>query len=137
MANVAKNTWAVWTSTGRTACHLRLRLTPRGAGRTPVGSPRAERLVDPRADRSRIVDAAWVRTHEGSVVLADVGGISTAGPGAAYEAAHLPGAVFVDIEADLSSPGHPTDGRHPLPAPEQFAGAMGRLGLAGRRRRRL
>jgi thiosulfate/3-mercaptopyruvate sulfurtransferase len=78
-----------------------------------------------------IVDAAWVRAHEGSVVLADVRWYLDGRSGrAAYEAGHLPGAVFVDIEADLSSPGHPTDGRHPLPAPEHFADAMGRLGLA-------
>jgi len=33
----------------------------------------------------------------------------------AYRAGHLPGAVFVDMEAELASHGAPTDGRHPLP----------------------
>jgi thiosulfate/3-mercaptopyruvate sulfurtransferase len=49
---------------------------------------------------------------------------------AAYEAGHLPGAVFVDLDAALS--GHdldPTDGRHPLPDPDDFAAAMGALGI--------
>lgn len=34
---------------------------------------------------------------------------------AAYEAEHLPQAVYVDLEAELSAHGKPTDGRHPLP----------------------
>ena len=34
----------------------------------------------------------------------------------AYLEGHLPGAVFVDLEADLSSHGPPEEGRHPLPA---------------------
>lgn len=42
---------------------------------------------------------------------------------------HVPGAVFVDVDHDLSTPGAPTDGRHPLPSPEEFARAMSRLGI--------
>jgi thiosulfate/3-mercaptopyruvate sulfurtransferase len=48
----------------------------------------------------------------------------------AYEAGHLPDAVFVDLERDLT--GHDlgaTEGRHPLPTPEAFALAMGALGI--------
>ncbi len=49
---------------------------------------------------------------------------------AAYEAGHLPGAVFVDLERDLSTPAEvPTSGRHPLPGPEAFAAAMSSLGI--------
>jgi thiosulfate/3-mercaptopyruvate sulfurtransferase len=49
---------------------------------------------------------------------------------AAYEAGHLPGAVFVDLERDLSTPTKPaTAGRHPLPAPDSFAAAMSSLGI--------
>lgn len=33
----------------------------------------------------------------------------------AYLAAHLPGAVYVDLERELSRVGHPEDGRYPLP----------------------
>jgi thiosulfate/3-mercaptopyruvate sulfurtransferase len=48
---------------------------------------------------------------------------------AAYQAGHIPGAVFVDLEADLSA--EPGDGgRHPLPSPERFAAAMAAHGIA-------
>jgi len=44
-----------------------------------------------------------------------------------YAAGHIPGAVFVDLAADLSSDDGP--GRHPLPPRDVFAGTMGRLGF--------
>lgn len=34
----------------------------------------------------------------------------------AYLAAHIPGAVYVDLEHDLSRAGHPEEGRFPLPS---------------------
>ena len=46
-----------------------------------------------------------------------------------YRAGHIPGAVFVDVDSDLSTPGEPIDGRHPLPTPEVFARAMEQLGI--------
>ena len=46
----------------------------------------------------------------------------------AYREAHIPGAAFLDVERDLSSPPGP-NGRHPLPAPERFAEAAGRAGI--------
>ena len=46
-----------------------------------------------------------------------------------YAAGHLPGAVFVDLEADLADP--PGDGgRHPLPSPGRFEDAMARAGVS-------
>lgn len=49
---------------------------------------------------------------------------------AAYETAHLPGAVWVDLEGQLSGHDRPaTEGRHPFPAPAAFAAAMGSLGI--------
>lgn len=45
-----------------------------------------------------------------------------------YEEGHIPGAVFVDLDADLSArPG--LAGRHPLPRPEEFGKTLGRLGI--------
>ena len=45
-----------------------------------------------------------------------------------YLAGHIPGASFLDVDADLSAP--PGErGRHPLPAPEDFAAAAGRAGI--------
>ena len=44
-----------------------------------------------------------------------------------YAEAHLPGAVFVDLDRDLAAP--PGPGRHPLPSPVEFAGRMAELGV--------
>jgi len=52
---------------------------------------------------------------------------------AAYREAHIPGAVYLHLERDLSAPAGPTGGRHPLPSPEDFGRTMRRIGLdAGR-----
>lgn len=48
---------------------------------------------------------------------------------AAYDAGHVPGAVFVDLDAQLAAHGDPSAGRHPLPDPAEFARAMGALGV--------
>lgn len=45
-----------------------------------------------------------------------------------YEAGHIPGAVFVDLDADLAAPPG-IDGRHPLPDVADFARTLGRLGI--------
>ncbi|MFI2351181.1 sulfurtransferase [Streptomyces sp. NPDC019443] len=46
-----------------------------------------------------------------------------------YEAGHIPGAVFVDLDAELAGP--PGDGgRHPLPDPETFGAVMRRAGVS-------
>lgn len=49
----------------------------------------------------------------------------------AFERGHLPGAVFVSLDDDLSAPASQPGGRHPFPTPAAFATAMGRLGYAG------
>jgi thiosulfate/3-mercaptopyruvate sulfurtransferase len=54
-------------------------------------------------------------------------------PGAdAYRAGHLPGAVFIDLDRDLSAASGP-GGRHPLPAAGAFQAAMRRAGVSGGR----
>ncbi|PZU44193.1 MAG: sulfurtransferase [Microbacterium sp.] len=47
----------------------------------------------------------------------------------AYLMGHIPGAVFVDLEADLAGHGAPTDGRHPLPTAAAFQAAARRWGI--------
>jgi thiosulfate/3-mercaptopyruvate sulfurtransferase len=77
------------------------------------------------------VDAEFVRTHP-DAVLADVRWYLDGRDGrAAFEAGHIPGAVWVDLDHQLA--GHdqpPTEGRHPFPTPADFATAMGSLGIA-------
>ncbi|GHB00710.1 sulfurtransferase [Streptomyces termitum] len=46
----------------------------------------------------------------------------------AYEAGHLPGAVYVDLDAELAGPPG-AGGRHPLPDPDAFGAAMRRAGV--------
>jgi thiosulfate/3-mercaptopyruvate sulfurtransferase len=45
-----------------------------------------------------------------------------------YDAGHIPGASFLDVERELSAPPGP-EGRHPLPSEEDFAAAAGRAGI--------
>jgi thiosulfate/3-mercaptopyruvate sulfurtransferase len=74
----------------------------------------------------RLLDVRWpVPWPAGHVIV---------GPGPAdpdgYRAGHLPGAVFVDLDADLAGPpGDGSRGRHPLPDPAAFTAAMRRLGV--------
>ena len=46
-----------------------------------------------------------------------------------YEAGHIPGASFLDVEQDLSDLSIEGAGRHPLPSAEAFADAAGRAGI--------
>ncbi|WP_435178694.1 sulfurtransferase [Actinacidiphila sp. bgisy145] len=95
-----------------------------------------------------VVPAAWVRERtaatpdtasdgtpgpasDGALVLADVRWYLDGRSGRdAYLAGHLPGAVWVDVDTDLAAPGTAAGGRHPLPAAEEFAARLGRLGIA-------
>ena len=82
--------------------------------RSPLVSVQAlrERLDDPTL---RICDVRWYLGRPGA-------------GRAAYDAGHIPGASFVDIDTDLVAPAGP--GRHPLPDPARFAVRMGELGIS-------
>ena len=71
----------------------------------------AERLGDPRL---KVLDATWLMPGE------------PGDPKAAFEAGHIPGARFFDIDevADRS-----TDLPHMAPSPEQFAEQVGAMGI--------
>jgi thiosulfate/3-mercaptopyruvate sulfurtransferase len=76
------------------------------------------------------VDAAWLAEHRADVVLADVRWYLDGRSGRAeFEAGHLPGAVFVDLDRYLAAPAAPESGRHPLPDPDVFAGGMAEAGI--------
>ncbi|WP_424768726.1 sulfurtransferase [Paenibacillus sp. sgz302251] len=79
--------------------------------------------------------ADWVREQLGKdgVVIVDTRyalNDSEAGK-RAYAEAHVPGAYYMDLSHDLSSPKRPDGqgGRHPLPEPEVLAGLLGRIGI--------
>jgi thiosulfate/3-mercaptopyruvate sulfurtransferase len=46
-----------------------------------------------------------------------------------YRAAHLPGAVFLHLDRDLSAPKTGANGRHPLPAPSECEAVFRRAGI--------
>ncbi len=76
-----------------------------------------------------LVSSGWLAEHLGQVRVVDVRWSMDGGPGHAdYLAGHLPGAVFADLDADLSAPPG-AGGRHPLPTPQHFADVRAALGL--------
>ena len=48
----------------------------------------------------------------------------------AYEESHMLGAIYVDLDQDLSGPKTGSNGRHPLPSPEAWAQTKTRLGFS-------
>lgn len=84
-------------------------------------------LIDVHGLRALVETGAPLRLYDCSVDLMD----RTRGR-TVYEQGHIPGAVHVDLETDLSDK-EGTDavcgGRHPLPSRERFAGWLGRTGL--------
>jgi thiosulfate/3-mercaptopyruvate sulfurtransferase len=48
----------------------------------------------------------------------------------AYANGHIPGAIYVDLDKDLSGTKTGTNGRHPLPTPDDWATTRQRLGIA-------
>ncbi|HEX3003539.1 MAG TPA: sulfurtransferase [Angustibacter sp.] len=77
-----------------------------------------------------VVSAHWLAAHRDDVVLADVRWYLDGRSGrAAYDAGHLRGAVFVDLDRWLAAPPDTTGARHPLPDPAVFAEGMAALGI--------
>ncbi len=48
----------------------------------------------------------------------------------AYAAAHIPGAIYLSIDDDLSGVKTGKNGRHPLPEPHAFAATLGEKGIS-------
>src|SRR5699024_7820344 len=89
----------------------------------PMTSPTPELLVQPTQL------AAELAEDDGSPLVLDVR-YNLMGPDGhqEYREAHVPGAVWVDLDAELAgAPG--SGGRHPLPEPDVFVAAMRRVGL--------
>jgi thiosulfate/3-mercaptopyruvate sulfurtransferase len=64
----------------------------------------------------RIVDTRWYLGRPGA-------------GRAAYNASHLPGATYLDVDGDLADPPGTGRGRHPLPDPGAFARRLAELGI--------
>ncbi|MCJ8014808.1 sulfurtransferase [Paenibacillus sp. KQZ6P-2] len=82
---------------------------------------------------SIVVSKPWVlaRMYEPDVTIVDCRfelGKPDSGR-EAYESEHIPGAVYLDLEKDLSSPVREHGGRHPLPDPEQLTRTLAQKGI--------
>lgn len=79
-----------------------------------------------------VVSTWWLDEHRDEVQLADVRWYLDGRSGrAAFEDAHIPGAVFVDLDLWLADVPAPDRGRHPLPDPKVFASGMTKCGIDG------
>lgn len=87
-----------------------------------------------QARTANLIDPATLRAElsDGSLVVLDVRH-TTAGDlpdPAAYRRGHIPGAVFLDLDADLAGASTGTNGRRPLPGAEEFEKTVRRLGIS-------
>jgi thiosulfate/3-mercaptopyruvate sulfurtransferase len=77
-----------------------------------------------------LIDAPTLARNLTDTVILDVRWHLAGPPGIeAYRAGHLPGAVFVDLDAELAGEPGP-GGRHPLPEAESFGRAMRQAGVS-------
>lgn len=80
-----------------------------------------------------LVDVETLQTHldDPNWLVVDVRHqLSDTGYGEhAYAAGHIPGAVFLHCDRDLSGAMTGSNGRHPLPDPEQLAQRLGDIGI--------
>lgn len=74
-----------------------------------------EAALPPAAPRTRVLDVRWSLPQPDGR--------------AAYREGHIPGAVYVDLESELSAHGPATAGRHPLPDGTALTAAARRWGL--------
>jgi thiosulfate/3-mercaptopyruvate sulfurtransferase len=78
-----------------------------------------------------LVSARWLADHREDIVLVDVRWYLDGRSGRdAFEQGHLPGAVWLDLDAYLADPPTAADGRHPLPSPKRFAAGMSAAGIS-------
>lgn len=77
------------------------------------------------------VGALNARAHEAGIVVVDCRFTlkDPAAGRAAYAAAHIPGALYLDLDQDLAAVRTATSGRHPLPAVSTFVATLGRCGV--------
>lgn len=106
--------------------HLLSRGTQREVRYSQLDTARAIVSADMLADW---LDDADLRVVDTRFSLAD--------PGAgrhAYASCHVPGAVYADLDRNLSGPVSPATGRHPLPEAAAFAEWLARAGIGNSHR---
>lgn len=80
-----------------------------------------------------VVTTEWVAEHlnDEDIVVAHLAWVhqDSAAAYADYLAGHVPGAIFIDVDGDLSEIGDARRGRHPLPTPEKLVERLARKGI--------
>lgn len=77
----------------------------------------AANLAGPDAQRVAVADVRWYLDGRSGRE--------------AHRAGHIPGAVWLDVDTDLSGPVGPGSGRHPLPTPGALLAALDAAGIPG------
>lgn len=78
-----------------------------------------------------LVSVEWLQANRDSVTIVDSRSYIDGRSGrAAYDGGHIPGAVFVDLDVDLSTPPTFDGGRHPLVSAAAFGQSMQDLGIS-------
>jgi thiosulfate/3-mercaptopyruvate sulfurtransferase len=101
------------------------------SGRAP---PSLQQHLEPRMSHRTLIPATTLLELQAAgttLVLLDCG-FDLADPEAgerAYAAAHLPGALYLHLDRDLSGALNGRNGRHPLPLRGAFAATAGRCGV--------
>lgn len=80
-------------------------------------------LISPETLATYLDDPAWV------IVDCRFKLAEPAAGRRAYQEAHIPGAVYADLDQTLSGPPTTDHGRHPLPPPDVLRERFGRLGI--------
>ena len=79
-----------------------------------------------------IVSAAWLLEHAAhpDLRIVDLRWSLGGPPGRdLYAAGHIPGAIFLDLDHDISAPRGSGPGRHPIPAPSRLAEVLSERGI--------
>lgn len=90
-----------------------------------AGPPRAGDLLIAAPDLVARLDDPTLRIIDASFELTD-----PAAGKKIYTAGHVPGAVYLDLDRDLSGPLGAGGGRHPLPDMQRFVAKLGQLGIS-------
>ena len=83
----------------------------------------AQILVSPAELAAHLGDPRWVVFDTRHDLMAPAKGRQL------YTEGHIPGAYFLHLDEDLSAPKTGRNGRHPLPAPGDFAAKLNRCGV--------
>ena len=71
-----------------------------------------------------VVSPAWLEKHPEAVIVDLRWALGATTGYESYLEGHIPGAVFIDLDTELSAAPTVEGGRHPLPDPADFAAAM-------------